>query len=71
MVEDYDYVQHTLLYQFGQLSYNTNCCGFSFQYRRFSFGTGIGARHENQFLLAFQVANLGSFGTMQKQDRIF
>ena len=69
--EDYDYLQHTLLYQFGQLSYNTNCCGFSIQYRRFSFGTGVGARHENQYLLAFQIANLGSFGTMQKQDRIF
>ena len=71
VVEDYDFVQQSLLYQFGQLSYNTNCCGFSFQYRRFSFGTGIGARHENQFLLALQIANLGSFGTMQKQDRIF
>ena len=71
VVEDYDFVQQSLLYQFGQVSYNTNCCGFSFQYRRFSFGAGIGARHENQYLLAFQIANLGSFGTMQKQDRIF
>ncbi len=68
---DYDFVQQTLLYQLGQVSYNTDCCGFSFQYRRFSFGTGFGARHENQYLIALQIANLGSFGTMQKQDRIF
>jgi len=50
-----------------QVNYNTDCCGFSVQYRRFSFGT----RNENQFQVAFSVANLGSFGTLKKQERMF
>jgi LPS-assembly protein len=39
----------------------------SFQHRRFSFGT----RNENQFLVSFSVANIGSFGTLRKQERLF
>jgi LPS-assembly protein len=50
-----------------QVTYNTDCCGFSVQYRRFSFGT----RNENQFRIAFSVANIGSFGTLKRQERIF
>jgi LPS-assembly protein len=49
------------------VNYNTDCCGFSVQYRRFSFG----ARNENQFQVAFSVANLGSFGNLKKQERMF
>jgi LPS-assembly protein len=57
------------LLQFGltQVSYNTDCCGVSFQYRRFNFGT----RNEHQFLASFVVANIGSFGTLKKQERLF
>ena len=50
-----------------QVTYNTDCCGISFQYRRFNFG----ARNENQFRVAFAVANIGSFGTLKKQERLF
>ena len=50
-----------------QVTYNTDCCGFSVQYRRFDFGT----RNENQFRVAFAVSNIGSVGTLRKQDRIF
>ncbi|MBK9166242.1 MAG: LPS-assembly protein LptD [Bryobacterales bacterium] len=55
--------------QFAQVetAYNTDCCGFSVQYRRFSFGN----RNENQFRLAFAIANIGSFGTLRRQERIF
>ena len=49
------------------MSYNTGCCGISFQYRRFNFGT----RNENQFRAAFVIANIGSFGTLRRQERIF
>jgi len=55
------------LYQFVQASYNTDCCGFSVQLRR----TNIGFRDESQYLFSFSVANLGTFGTLQKQERIF
>ncbi|MGC2658482.1 MAG: LPS assembly protein LptD, partial [Bryobacteraceae bacterium] len=63
----YDYVQQEPLFELVQASYNTDCCGFSGQYRRFNFGT----RHENQFLFSFALANIGTFGSMRKQDRIF
>ena len=63
----YDYRQGIMQYAITQVTYNTDCCGFNVQYRRFSFGT----RNENQFRLAFVVANIGSFGTMKKQERLF
>lgn len=63
----YDYRQGVLQYANTQISYNTDCCGFSVQFRRFSFGT----RNENQFRLAFVIANIGSFGTLKRQERIF
>ncbi len=63
----YDYRIRVLQYANTQITYNTDCCGFSVQYRRFSFGT----RNENQFRVAFAIANLGSFGTLRKQERFF
>ena len=35
----YDYRQQVLQYASTQVTYNTDCCGWSVQYRRFSFGT--------------------------------
>jgi LPS-assembly protein len=63
----YDFRTSTMQYSTTQVTYNTDCCGISFQYRRFSFGT----RNENQFRVAFAVANIGSFGTLKKQERLF
>ncbi len=63
----YDFREHIMQYATTQVTYNTDCCGFSVQYRRFSFG----ARNENQFRVAFAVANIGSFGSLKKQDRLF
>lgn len=63
----YDYRQAILQFATTQLTYNTDCCGISFQYRRFSFGT----RNENQFRIAFAVSNIGTFGTLKRQERIF
>ena len=50
-----------------QVTYNTDCCGISVQYRRFNFGS----RFENQFRIALAVANIGTFGTLKKQERMF
>ncbi len=55
------------LFEFVQTSYNTDCCGFSFQLRRINFGI----RDDNQYLFSFSLANLGTFGSLQKQERIF
>ena len=63
----YDYRKGVLQYSQTQVTYNTDCCGFSVQYRRFAIGT----RNENQFRIAFAVSNIGSFGTLKRQERIF
>ena len=51
-----------------QGSYNNDCCGVSFEYRRFALGP---SRNENQFRVAFSLANIGTFGTLKKQERLF
>ncbi|HUQ90155.1 MAG TPA: putative LPS assembly protein LptD [Bryobacteraceae bacterium] len=63
----YDFEKGIMQYATTQVSYNLDCCGFSAQYRRFNFGT----RNENQFRVAFAIANIGSFGTLKRQERIF
>lgn len=63
----YDFRQDNMQFATTQVTYNTDCCGLSFQYRRFGFGT----RQENQFRVAFAIANIGSFGTLKKQERLF
>ncbi len=66
-VDDINRLNGNRLYDFVQLSYNTNCCGFSFQIRQFN----LGIRNDNQYLFSFSVANLGTFGSLQRQGRIF
>lgn len=51
-----------------QVSYNNDCCGISFEYRRFALGP---VRNENQFRMAFSLANVGTFGNLKKQERLF
>ena len=63
----YDYSTKVLQFANTQVTYNTNCCAYSFQYRRLNFG----ARNENQFRVAFVIANIGSFGTLRRQERLF
>ncbi|HEX4748167.1 MAG TPA: putative LPS assembly protein LptD [Bryobacteraceae bacterium] len=63
----YDELLNRRLFDFVTATYNTDCCGFSFQLRNFN----LGIRQENQYLFSFQVANIGSFGSLQKQNRNF
>ena len=51
-----------------QVSYNNDCCGISFEFRRFALGP---VRNENQFRVAFSLANVGTFGNLKKQERLF
>jgi LPS-assembly protein len=68
-VVTYDVLANRVLYEFIQTSYNTNCCGFSVQIRHLpSYNVHIPA--QNQYLFSFSVANLGTFGSLQKQERI-
>lgn len=63
----YDYRIGSMQYTNTQLTYNSDCCGLSIQYRRFNFGT----RFENQFRVAFAIANIASVGTLRRQERFF
>ena len=51
-----------------QLNYNNNCCGISFEFRRFALGP---VRKENQYRMSFSFANIGTFGNLKKQERLF
>ena len=57
-----------LQYSAAQSAYNWDCCGVSFEYRRFSLGS---VRNENQYRFAFTLANIGSFGNLKRQERLF
>jgi LPS-assembly protein len=65
--EYYDYKRHVLLYSLLQVTYNTDCCGISLEYRRFNIGT----RDDTQYKIAFAISNVGTFGNLKKQERIF
>lgn len=64
----YDFTQSQFQNQILEVSYNTNCCGVGVEYRRFSFGT---IRNESQYRFVFLIANLGSFGNLRRQEKIF
>lgn len=63
----YDYRIKKLQFSSTQVTYNWDCCGFSLQFRRFDFGP----RQENQFRVSFAIANIGSFGTIRRLERVF
>ncbi len=64
----YDVTQEAFQNQIAEVSYNGSCCGLGFEYRRFSFGN---IRNENQYLVVFRIANLGSVGTLRRAEKIF
>ena len=63
----YDYKRGILEFATTEITYNTDCCGISVEYRRFNFGT----RDDSQYRVAFAISNVGTFGTLRKQERIF
>ena len=50
-----------------QVGYNTDCFGLIFEYRQFN----IGARNERSFGFTFSLKNIGSYGTIRRQERLF
>jgi LPS-assembly protein len=57
-----------LQYATAQATYNWNCCGFSLEYRRFALGA---VRNENQYRFSFTLANVGAFGNLRRQQRLY
>ncbi len=62
----YDYRQRLFQYSSTQVGYNTSCCGLSIQFRR--IGVGVA---RNEWRAAFAVANIGSFGNLRRNERLF
>ena len=58
----------SLQYATAQTSYNWDCCGLSLEYRRFALGS---VRNENQYRFAFTLANVGAFGNLRRQERLY
>jgi LPS-assembly protein len=64
----YDVKQSLLQNEFVEVSYNGSCCGISLEYRRLSLGE---IRTENQFRVSLNIANIGTFGNLRRQEKIF
>lgn len=64
----YDFTQEGFQNQIAEVSYNGSCCGLGFEYRKFSFGA---IRNENQYLVTFRIANVGSVGNLRRPEKIF
>jgi LPS-assembly protein len=64
----YDYQMKELQYGGAQTTYNWDCCGVTFEYRRWALGT---VRNENYYRFALSLANFGTFGNIRRQDRLY
>jgi LPS-assembly protein len=58
----------SLQYATAQTSYIWDCCGLSLEYRRFALGS---VRNENQYRFSFTLANIGAFGNLKRQERLY
>ncbi|PYV38249.1 MAG: hypothetical protein DMG06_26170, partial [Acidobacteria bacterium] len=63
----YDFNAHTFKYSNSQLAYNWDCCVVALELRQFN----LGARVESQVRFTFSLKNIGSFGNLRKQERLF
>jgi LPS-assembly protein len=64
----YDITNQFLQNQIAQVSYNGGCCGIALEYRRLNL---VPIRTENQFRIALTIANLGTFGNIRREEKIF
>ena len=64
----YDFRQYSAQDELAQISYNGSCCGLAFEYARLALGQ---VRTENQFRIALVIANIGTFGNLRRQEKVF
>ena len=64
----FDVRSNFIQYAASQATYNWDCCGVTVEYRRLALGA---LRNENQFRFAFTLANVGTFGTLKRQERVY
>ncbi|MGD0145189.1 MAG: LPS assembly protein LptD [Terracidiphilus sp.] len=65
----YDFVLGQFQYLGAQATYNWNCCGLTFGYRRFDLGTIRG--DDAQWLYSFTLANFGSVPGISRSKSVF
>ncbi len=51
-----------------QTTYNWDCCGMTVEYRSYSIAN---VRNENLFRFTFTLANIGGFGSLRRQERLY
>jgi LPS-assembly protein len=59
---------HQLQFATAQTTYNWDCCGMTVEYRRYAIAN---VRNENLFRFTFSLANIGSFGNLRRQERLY
>lgn len=64
----YDLVHQQLQYGALQGSYNWNCCGLMFQYRRFSLGS---IRDDTEYFYSISLAGISSVGDLRRRISLF
>ncbi len=64
----FDSVARQLQFATGQTTYNWDCCGVTIEYRRYAIAN---VRNENLFRFTFSLANIGSFGNLRRQERLY
>ncbi len=52
-----------------QANYNWDCCGVTFEYARYAFAPTIS--QENSYRFSFSLANIGTFGTIRRLQRLY
>lgn len=63
----YDLDRHVLDFATTEITYNTDCCGITAEWRRYNFGV----RDDTQYRISLSIANVGAFGNLRKQERIY
>jgi LPS-assembly protein len=64
----FDAETHKLQFATAQTTYNWDCCGVTVEYRRYAIAN---VRNENLFRFTFSLANIGSFGNLRRQERLY
>jgi LPS-assembly protein len=66
---NFSYDIHRSLFQgsTAQVDYNTDCYGLTFEFTQFD----VGARKESRIRFALSLKNVGSAGTLRRQERLF
>jgi LPS-assembly protein len=64
---NYDFNARTMQYSTSQLAYNWDCCGVALELRQYNFGVRV----ESQVRFSFSLKNIGSFGNLRKEERLF